>query len=105
MQICIMGGCEYLPSIQQVGLKVALKHFMKNGGDVDKVLAAMKGNKTFKERVPEDYLDALKKVQSLFFYQTVYDPRIQKLASLEPMPENLVIDMEFMGLPIAPEIL
>ncbi len=78
---------------------------MKNGGDVDKVLAAMRGNKTFKDRVPEDYLQALKKVQTLFFYQTVYDPRSQKLTSLEPIPENFEVDIEFMGLPIAPEIL
>ena len=27
---CIMGGCEYLPSIQQVGLKVALRLFAKH---------------------------------------------------------------------------
>ena len=27
VQICIMGGCEYLPSIPGVGLKVALKAF------------------------------------------------------------------------------
>lgn len=79
VQVCIMGGCEYLPSIQQVGLKVAVKMFIKNGGDVEKVIASLKSSKTFKERVPEDYLAALKKVQQLFFFQTVYDPRIERL--------------------------
>ena len=24
---CVMAGCEYLPNIERVGLKVALKHF------------------------------------------------------------------------------
>lgn len=24
---CVMSGCEYLPNIERVGLKVALKHF------------------------------------------------------------------------------
>jgi hypothetical protein len=57
-----MGGCEYLPSIQQVGLKVAVKQFMKNGGNIEKVLEIMKTNKTYKDRIPEDYLPALKKV-------------------------------------------
>lgn len=36
---------------------------MKNDGDVHKVLEGMKTNKTFKDRVPEEYLSALKKVQ------------------------------------------
>ena len=57
-----MGGCEYLPSIQQVGLKVAVKQFMKHGGNIEKVLEIMKTNKTYKDRIPEDYLPALKKV-------------------------------------------
>lgn len=58
-----MAGCEYLPSIQQVGLKVAIKQFMKYDANIDKVLENMKLNKTFKDRVPDDYLPALRKVQ------------------------------------------
>jgi hypothetical protein len=50
-----------------VGLKVAVKHFQKHN-TVDKVLEAMMSNKTFKDRIPEHYLEALKKVQQLFFY-------------------------------------
>jgi len=48
---------------------------MKYEGDIDKVIENMKKNKTFKDRIPDEYLPALKKVQQLFFYQTVYDPR------------------------------
>lgn len=29
--LCVMGGCEYLNSIERVGLKVVLKHLMKVG--------------------------------------------------------------------------
>lgn len=32
-----------------------------------------------KDKVPENYLEALRKVQNLFFYQTVYDPREKRL--------------------------
>jgi exonuclease-1 len=28
---CVMAGCEYLPNIERVGLKVALKHFKQHG--------------------------------------------------------------------------
>lgn len=62
VQVCIMAGCEYLPSIQQVGLKVAIKQFQKFPGGIDKVIEGMKSNTTFKERIPENYVEALKKV-------------------------------------------
>ena len=94
VQVCIMAGCEYLPSIQQVGIKVALKHFEKFGFEIEKVLEGMKTNKTFSGRIPENYLQALRKVQTLFFYQTVYDTRTQSLTSLEKMPETLSEDID-----------
>jgi 5'-3' exonuclease len=56
-----MGGCEYLPSIQQVGLKIALKHIHKHG-TIEKVIDSLKANKSFKDRVPENYLEAVKRV-------------------------------------------
>lgn len=67
VQCCIMGGCDYLPSIQQVGLKVAIRLFGKHK-DIDGVILHLQTNKSFKDRVPEKYLEALKKVQALFFY-------------------------------------
>lgn len=30
MNLCAMGGCEYLPSIERVGLKVVLNHLEKH---------------------------------------------------------------------------
>lgn len=49
--------------------------------------------------MPENYLAALKRVQALFFYQTVYDTRICRLANLEELPEVLAKDIEpsFLG--------
>ncbi len=35
---------------------------MKFEGNIDKVLEGMKANKTFKDRIPDEYLAALKKV-------------------------------------------
>ena len=55
-------------------------------------------NKSFKDRIPDNYLQALKKVQLLFFYQTVYDPRTESLVSLEPFPTDQVDnDLDFLG--------
>jgi hypothetical protein len=50
-----------------------------------------------KDKVPENYKEALMRVQHLFFYQTVYDPRTKKLTSLEKIPNELEVDLEFLG--------
>lgn len=44
-------------------------------------------------------------MQQLFFYQTVYDPRTKKLASLEKIPDGVEVDAEYMGPEISSEIL
>jgi 5'-3' exonuclease len=104
VQICIMAGCEYLPSIQGVGLKVAVKHFDKHA-TIEAVLEALKKNKTFKERITDEYLQKLKLVQQLFFYQTVYDPRVKKLVSLSVIPLDMEVDKEYLGPEIDAKIL
>ncbi len=91
-----MGGCEYLPSIQQVGLKVAIRLFGKHK-TIEEVINSLKNNKAYKDRVPEKYLEALRRVEALFFYQTVYDTRSGHLTSLEKIPEGLTIEEEFLG--------
>ena len=58
VQACIMAGCEYLPSIQGVGLKVTLKQFAKSK-TVENVIEAIKAKKNFSGRVSETYLQDL----------------------------------------------
>lgn len=59
VQICIMGGCEYLPSIPSVGLKVALKAF-EQFKTLDKVIENWRNKK--KDKVPDQYENALTQV-------------------------------------------
>lgn len=75
-----------------------MKHFDKHG-TFEKVIEGLKNNKIFKDRVPENYLEAVNRVKALFFYQTVYDSRSRSLTSLEPIPENVAndIESEFLG--------
>ena len=77
-----------------MALRLLSKH-----NTIEKVIESLETNKLYKDRVPENYLAALKRVQALFFYQTVYDTRICKLASLEELPELLAKDIEpsFLG--------
>jgi 5'-3' exonuclease len=73
-----MAGCEYLPNIERVGLKLALKHFEKYGS-FDKVIEFLQSQKTFKDRIPPNYIADAKKVAELFKNQTVYDVKTRKL--------------------------
>ena len=93
-----MGGCEYLPSIQQVGLKVAIRLFAKHK-TLEAVITSLKSNKAFKDRVPDLYLEAVQRVEALFFYQTVYDPASEALLALEEIPAGVLetIEAEFLG--------
>jgi len=48
-----------------VGLKVALKHLDKHG-TFEKTIEHLKKEKTFKDRIPDDYLYKANKVADLF---------------------------------------
>lgn len=76
---CVMAGCEYLPNIERVGLKVALKHFNREKTFV-KVIEYLKKQKTYLDRIPDTYIPEANKVADLFQYQTVYNPELKKLA-------------------------
>ena len=71
---CIMGGCEYIKSIDRVGLKVVLKNHQK-AKSCEQVVKDLKANKAFKDRVPDQYWEQVQKVKTIFKFQTVYDPR------------------------------
>jgi 5'-3' exonuclease len=50
-----MAGCEYLPNIERVGLKVALKHFSREKS-FEKVIEYLKKQKTYLDRIPAVYI-------------------------------------------------
>ena len=58
VNICIMAGCDYLPSIQGIGLKTAIKHFSQALTDnkLAEVIDKIRHHKSFKDRVPPEYL-------------------------------------------------
>jgi len=82
INLCVMGGCEYIQSIDRVGLKVVLKNLQKHK-TCENVVKDLKASKAFKDRVPDDYIERMKKVRQIFKFQTVYDPRQKKFTPLE----------------------
>jgi hypothetical protein len=49
-----MGGCEYIKSIDRVGLKVVLRNLKKVNTIAD-VISELRKNKASKDKVPENY--------------------------------------------------
>ena len=97
INVCVMGGCEYLNSIDRVGLKVVLKNLEK-AKTCEQVVKDLKASKSFKDRVPQGYLETMKKVRQIFKYQTVYDPRSRKFVPLnQPEEKEPINDQDYVG--------
>ena len=41
MMVCVMAGCDYLPSIKGIGLKKAIR-FVEDGKDIYKIVEKLK---------------------------------------------------------------
>ena len=82
VNLCVMGGCQYLKSIDWIGLKVIL-HLLTKIDTTVQVIHELKNYKSFKDKVPDNYLADVQKARSVFKFQTVYDPRIKRFVSLE----------------------
>ena len=94
--ICIMAGCDYLPSIERMGLKTGIKNFGKHK-NIEKLMKFLGTHKKFKERIPKHYYESVKKVHDLFLFQTVYCPYTLKCRPLNDLPEGKEVDQSFLG--------
>ncbi|KAK6631583.1 hypothetical protein RUM44_006112 [Polyplax serrata] len=85
--MCILSGCDYLPSLPSVGPATALK-FIKLICDKDilEVLPKLPAilNKT-KITVSQEYIDGFKIADFTFKHQLVYDPFQRKQVPLSPV--------------------
>lgn len=81
INMCCMGGCEYMQSIDRVGLKVVLKHLAKVK-TCKKVVEELRSSKAMSSKVPANYEKDLEKIRTIFKFQTVYDPRSKRFVPL-----------------------
>eukprot|EP00039_Didymoeca_costata_P015251 m.255754 g.255754 ORF g.255754 m.255754 type:complete len:534 (-) comp16184_c0_seq25:3009-4610(-) len=96
-QLCILSGCDYLPSVSGVGLKNAYK-YLRDYGDVERAIEAIKCSYS----VPKDYSQQFKQAEATFLYQKVWDPVENKLTTLHPIPgDQTDSSMDFAG-PLLP---
>ncbi|KAI8815068.1 PIN domain-like protein [Cladochytrium replicatum] len=101
-QLCILSGCDYLPSPEGIGLRTALK-VLKTHGSIDRVLRYWKWGKAVgAPTVPPDYADRFRRAELTFAHQRVWDPKAKKLCPIEPYPPGLGLEeVDWLG-PIIP---
>ncbi|KAE8250947.1 hypothetical protein A4X13_0g4231 [Tilletia indica] len=97
-QMSILSGCDYLESINGMGLKNAHR-LLRRYKTVDKVLQAVRLEG--KLRVPPTYAHDFRRAELTFLHQRVIDPRNMTLTTITPIPAGVDdLAMDFIGPPI-----
>ncbi|XP_021367143.1 exonuclease 1-like isoform X2 [Mizuhopecten yessoensis] len=92
--MCIMSGCDYLPSLPGIGLGKASKVF-KLARQTDLQLLLKKFPSTYLKMslsVPQEYIDNFIKADNTFLYQLVFNPLRRELVPLNPYPPEISSD-------------
>ncbi|KAG2172212.1 hypothetical protein INT43_004753 [Umbelopsis isabellina] len=94
-QMCILSGCDYLPSLSGMGLKTAHKLLQKHK-TIEKVLQYIRFEG--KTKVPTDYELDFNRAEFTFLYQMVYDMDSRTMVHLTSLPKELdAKEMVFLG--------
>ncbi|CAH1791053.1 unnamed protein product [Owenia fusiformis] len=98
--MCILSGCDYLPSLPGIGLGKACKLF-KITRQADMTMVIRKLPTTLKMSqliVPQDYIDAFFRANNTFLYQLVFDPLERRLRPLNDYPPDINrADLDYAG--------
>jgi exonuclease-1 len=101
-RMAILSGCDYLPSINKMGLKTAYRYVRKYK-DVEKVLRMLQfeGQLT----VPAGYLEKYQQAELTFLHHRVFCPIAKKLVFLTDLePGMKEEDLPYIGEDVDPEI-
>ncbi|XP_030643341.1 exonuclease 1 [Chanos chanos] len=88
--MCILSGCDYLPSLYGIGLGKACKLLrVANNPDILKVIRKIGQYLKMNISVPEEYINGFVKANNTFLYQLVFDPINRKVVPLNPYPDDI----------------
>jgi len=90
----MLSGCDYLPSIQGLGLKTAHKLLRKHK-TIEGVLNAIRMKSSL--TVPVNYLKDFRTAELAFMHQRVYDPNTKRLTYLLPFEDEVNWDDAYVG--------
>lgn len=101
-QMAILSGCDYLDSINNLGLKTAHRMLRKHKTP-ERVVRMLQFDG--KHRVPADYLTMFHQAEQTFLYQWVFCPKANELVHFtEPSPDIKADELPFIGPFIEPEV-
>ncbi|NXG27317.1 EXO1 Exonuclease, partial [Dromaius novaehollandiae] len=88
--MCILSGCDYLPSIHGIGLAKACKLLkLANNPDIIKVIKKMGQYLKMNITVPEEYIEGFTRANNTFLYQLVFDTVNRKLVPLNAYGDDI----------------
>ncbi|NXI49330.1 EXO1 Exonuclease, partial [Chloroceryle aenea] len=88
--MCILSGCDYLPSIHGIGLAKACKLLkLANNPDIIKIIKKMGQYLKMNITVPEEYIQGFTRANNTFLYQLVFDPVNRKLVPLNAYADDI----------------
>ncbi|KAL4810109.1 hypothetical protein BDV18DRAFT_156481 [Aspergillus unguis] len=100
-RMCILSGCDYLPSIVRVGLKTAYRMIHKHR-NVEKAVRMLQFEGPYLP--PSDYFKKFEQAEQTFLYQRVFCPKAGKLVTLTPVGADVNVDeLPFIGNDYDPE--
>lgn len=83
--LCVLGGCDYLPSLPRVGLRTAAQLLHRSGGSVRRALQLMRREGIV---VPEEYGRQVAEARLVFSCQVIYNDSARCLQPLRPLPPS-----------------
>ncbi|KAI1377858.1 hypothetical protein F4677DRAFT_413736 [Hypoxylon crocopeplum] len=101
-QMAIFSGCDYLDSINNLGLKTAHR-LMRKHRTPERVVRMLQFDG--KHRVPQDYLTLFHQAEKTFLYSWVFCPKANHLVHLtDPGPDINLDQLPFIGPFIEPKL-
>lgn len=86
--MCMLSGCDYLPSIHGMGLKTAYKYICRYP-DINRVLQVMRAEMPAK--MPPGYEADFAKAELTFLHQRVFDTELKRIVHLNPLPLDFTL--------------
>lgn len=99
--VCL-SGCDYTPGIYLIGLLKAIKLLKEHDFNIENAIRGVQTaykQKLMKKKdapnpVPDNYLEDVVRAKICFEYMFVFDPIKEKVCTLNPLPDNPLLESE-----------
>ncbi|CAA6661263.1 unnamed protein product [Spirodela intermedia] len=103
--MCVLAGCDFLPSVPGIGIKRAYSLVSKYR-TIDRALSVLSSEKA--SIMPRDYCSSFQKAIAIFHHARIYDIKSKKVEPMKPLPDALMQalhgDLDFLGPELPPSI-